>query len=111
MKFFLMAIYSVMFLSAGSNLTLAQNYDNLLDEMGNPLFNKRNVRDSLVSDAISERIMNGFAADDNFGVSVSGAGDVNGDGYDDIIAGAAYNDAGGANAANIFCYLVNIVVI
>ena len=40
----------------------------------------------------------GEAADDFFGRSVSGAGDVNNDGYDDLIVGAYGNDAGGTYA-------------
>jgi hypothetical protein len=46
----------------------------------------------------------GEAADDNFGYSVSGAGDVNSYGYADLIVGAPYNDAGGSNAGRAYVY-------
>ena len=38
--------------------------------------------------------INGVSVDDNSGRSVSGAGDVNGDGIDDLIIGASYADPG-----------------
>ncbi len=49
-------------------------------------------------------ILLGEAADDWFGNSVAGAGDVNGDGFDDVVVGAPYNDRGGsaAGAAYVF---------
>lgn len=48
---------------------------------------------------------NGAAADDNFGNSVAGTGDVNGDGKDDFIIGAPFADPGGlTNAGSTFVY-------
>jgi hypothetical protein len=48
-------------------------------------------------------VFTGNAAGDRFGNSVSSAGDVNGDGYDDIVIGSNANDStSGANRAYIF---------
>jgi len=43
--------------------------------------------------------INGIAEDDNSGFSVSSAGDVNGDGFDDLIIGALFADPNGINRA------------
>ncbi|MFZ1320723.1 MAG: FG-GAP-like repeat-containing protein [Ignavibacteria bacterium] len=79
-----------------------------LDENGEPIFSKndfsKTTDDSLQSDAISERIMNGLTAGDYFGSSVSGAGDVNGDGYEDVIVGAPYSDYTGTNSGRAYIY-------
>ena len=49
--------------------------------------------------------ISGEATDDNLGRSVSTAGDVNGDGYDDIIVGAPENDSGGSGAGAAYIFL------
>ncbi len=41
---------------------------------------------------------------DFFGTSVSAAGDVNNDGFDDVIAGANWNDGGGIDAGRAYIY-------
>ena len=46
----------------------------------------------------------GQAAYDRFGVAVCGAGDVNNDGYDDVIIGADMNDAGGSDAGRVYIF-------
>ncbi|MCP4934177.1 MAG: hypothetical protein GY927_08230 [bacterium] len=43
-------------------------------------------------------VLNGIDANDNSGYSVAGAGDVNGDGYDDLIIGARSADPNGSNS-------------
>jgi hypothetical protein len=47
----------------------------------------------------ANRTLTGGAASEFFGTSVSGAGDVNGDGYDDVIIGAPYYKSGSLNFA------------
>ena len=65
-------------------------------------------------DAMQERFFTGFAAGDLFGTSISSAGDVNGDGYSDLIIGASLNDAAGASAGRAYIYyggtIINSVV-
>jgi len=47
----------------------------------------------------------GTATFDYFGWSVSGAGDVDGDGFDDLVVGAKYADSGGlSKAGSVFVY-------
>jgi hypothetical protein len=53
------------------------------------------------------RLLLTFSAEkssDNFGQHVSGVGDVNGDGYADVIVGAPGNGAGGEGAGRAFVY-------
>jgi hypothetical protein len=47
-------------------------------------------------------IIQGDAAGDQFGWSVAAAGDVNNDGYDDLIVGAPLGDDGGTNAGEAY---------
>lgn len=58
----------------------------------------------LLADGIADWILTGVAAGDQFGASVSGAGEVNGDPYDDVIVGAPFNDAAGTNAGRAYVY-------
>ncbi|HCY99836.1 MAG TPA: hypothetical protein DHV56_07580, partial [Rhodobacter sp.] len=47
-------------------------------------------------------VINGVSASDNAGVSVSSAGDVNGDGFDDLIVGASNDDPNGFDSGASF---------
>jgi len=55
-------------------------------------------------DNIADVTFTGDAAGDYFGVSVSSAGDVNKDEYDDVIIGASQNDAGGNSSGRAYLY-------
>ncbi len=54
--------------------------------------------------AVADASFIGEAGDDRAGRSAAGVGDVDGDGYDDFLIGAIYNDDGGTNAGQ--CYLI-----
>ncbi|MBP9095756.1 MAG: FG-GAP repeat protein, partial [Ignavibacteria bacterium] len=52
----------------------------------------------------SSLTLTGTGAGDAFGSVVSSAGDVNGDGYSDVLVSAFLNDAGGVDAGRVYCY-------
>lgn len=56
------------------------------------------------SEALQKRILNGQASGDNFGSSVASAGDVNGDGFDDVIVGAPNNGIGSTFIGRAYIY-------
>jgi hypothetical protein len=55
-------------------------------------------------DNLADVILTGEAMGDRFGNSVSSAGDVNGDGYSDVIIGARYNDQNGTSAGKVYIF-------
>ena len=55
-------------------------------------------------DNLSDLIFSGQAGGDYFGISVAGAGDVNGDRFDDVIVGAYQSDAGGVDAGRAYLF-------
>lgn len=61
-------------------------------------------RNTMTGHSIPNRILTGEASNDEYGYSVSSAGDFNGDGYKDIIVGAYANDAGGFNVGRAYIY-------
>jgi len=56
------------------------------------------------ADAKPDLVLSGEAAGDAFGYSVSTAGDVNGDGFADLLVGAYENSARGAGAGRAYVY-------
>ncbi|MBI3189586.1 MAG: FG-GAP repeat protein, partial [Ignavibacteriales bacterium] len=59
--------------------------------------------------ATNDVIFTGTSAGDAFGTSVSKAGDINGDGYDDLLIGAPGNDDNGANAGKVYLIVSNTI--
>ena len=59
---------------------------------------------SLRPDADADVILDGQNALDNFGRSVASAGDFNGDGKDDVIVGAFFDDNNGTNSGSAFIF-------
>ena len=60
------------------------------------------VLDLSALDGTNGFIVNGIDADDQSGRSVSSAGDVNGDGYDDLIIGARFADPNGSSSGETY---------
>ena len=79
--------------------------NSLTDERGQKI-----VHPEEEGDAMQERYYTGFAANDQFGFSLSSAGDVNGDGYSDLIIGAPLNDAAGASAGRAYIYYGGTII-
>ncbi len=55
-------------------------------------------------DDTPDLVLSGEFAGDAFGTSVRGCGDVDGDGWNDIVVGAPKFDAGGLNAGRVYVY-------
>jgi FG-GAP repeat/FG-GAP-like repeat len=49
-------------------------------------------------------VIRGEANNDNFGFSLDGLGDINGDGFDDYIVGAPFNDANGNSSGRAYVF-------
>ena len=73
----------------------------LTDENGN-----RIIPEEPEGDALQRKIFNGLSASENYGNSISNAGDVNGDGFDDIIIGAPGYSSGTGRAYVYFGGLI-----
>jgi hypothetical protein len=56
-------------------------------------------------DTTADAVLDGAAANDAFGYAVAAAGDVNGDGYCDIVVGAYLSDAGGVDSGAAYLFL------
>lgn len=56
-------------------------------------------------ESTADGTVTGSTANDMLGISVASAGDVNGDGFADIVAGADGNDAGGNGAGQAYVFL------
>ena len=61
------------------------------------------------ADDVPDLTFTGEAAFDQFGSAVGAAGDLNADGYDDVIVGAFGSDAGAADGGRAYVYSYNFV--
>jgi hypothetical protein len=55
-------------------------------------------------DSLPDLVLEGEGAFDQFGICARGVGDVNGDGWDDVLVGAPNNDAAGGNAGRAYVF-------
>lgn len=57
-----------------------------------------------VSASLADLVYDGLAASDQFGYSLATNADIDGDGVDDLVVGAPYNDSGGGSAGAAYFY-------
>jgi hypothetical protein len=69
-----------------------------LSDIEGEVLNPIDLDGNAILDDPSGFVINGVAEGDLSGTSVSGAGDVNGDGLDDLIIGASHDDPNGSNS-------------
>jgi len=68
------------------------------------------MEEELETDALQQQTFDGVVAGDEYGRSVSSAGDVNGDGFDDVIIGAPKNNAGGISSGRAYIFFGGTVI-
>ena len=73
-----------------------------LSDIEGEVLNPIDLDGNAILDDPSGFVINGVAEGDLSGTSVSGAGDVNGDGLDDLIIGASHDDPNGSNSGASF---------
>ncbi len=97
--------FTIILLLISSSIILLNGQTEMVDGNEVPT---RGISEFTMDMKISNASLSSFigeAAEDNSGYSVSGAGDVNGDGYDDILIGASYNGEGGNSAGQTYLIL------
>jgi hypothetical protein len=87
-----------------SDILWKDRLSSLTDENGRLLNKNKYLPPDNETDAIQQRFFTGYVADDFFGYSVANAGDVNGDGFDDLIVGAPQNDAIAPDAGRAYIF-------
>ncbi|MDX8383753.1 MAG: FG-GAP-like repeat-containing protein, partial [Ghiorsea sp.] len=91
---------------AGVQLTVAGQVSNTLGNAGAAfVFLGAPTMTSGAATPYAAAVYYGDAAFDSLGYSVSGAGDVNNDGYADVVVGAPYTDTSASNAGSAYIFL------
>ncbi|WP_255350713.1 Ig-like domain-containing protein [Limnohabitans sp. DM1] len=85
---------------AGAGLSATAAFSSTTDQIAQNFVPKVNL--SSVAQGVGGFVINGQCAGDLSGFSVANAGDVNGDGYDDLIVGAPYADTSVNNSGRAY---------